>query len=96
MKAIVTTANDDGTYDEVGMKNRFVTKYYEGSHGLFRWGIKDTCARARRIEVFGGNSIHGKPLKVLYVEANKSAKQVAIQNSMGGSGIVVTKNTNGW
>lgn len=39
MKVIVTRQNPDGTFDNVGMNNRFVTASYQSIASLLRYGI---------------------------------------------------------
>lgn len=39
MKAIITRPNSDGTYDDVGMNNQYLTSHYKTKTGLLRYGI---------------------------------------------------------
>lgn len=64
MKAIITRANPDGSFDEVGMNNRTVTKSYKTREGLFKYGIPDSFNGRLRIEIFAGDSIYGKPIEI--------------------------------
>ena len=60
MKAIVTIRNQDGSYDEVGMRNRFVTNAYKTQAGLLR-GIRRITSKAIRVEVYHNNEINSQP-----------------------------------
>jgi hypothetical protein len=67
MKAIVTRKNEDGTYDEVGMNNKFLTSQYKTVSGLIRHGIpKHWKDRGIKIEIFYG-SIYRDSDRVLYI-----------------------------
>lgn len=70
MKAIVTRANPDGSFDEVGMNNRFVTNTYKTKHGLLRYGIPAIFKGKVRIEIFNGSSIYGSPIEITVKEVN--------------------------
>lgn len=59
MKAIVTRMNEDGTFDKVGMNNRYVTSHYKTVSGLIRYGVPKSWKKAGvRIEVIEpGNAV---------------------------------------
>lgn len=67
MKAIVTRPNSDGTYDEVGMRNRYLTSQYKTERGLLRYGIADYFKGTIRIELFSDNGIFRDPYKTIYI-----------------------------
>lgn len=68
MRAIITKQNDDGTYNDVGMNNRYLSKPYSTERGLIRFAIpKFWTVHKVRLEIFG-ESIYGIPAKVIYVQ----------------------------
>jgi len=67
MKAIITRQNKDGSYDDCGMNNRFLTGEYKTLKGLFRYGVPKHKG-VYRVEVFYGDSIYGEPFCVKYIE----------------------------
>lgn len=69
MTFIVTLANPDGTYDEVGMRNRFLTSHYKTITTLIKWGIPRHWKKSGnkvRIEHYSG-SVYGNPSATSYV-----------------------------
>lgn len=66
MKAILTRANPDGTFDEAGMSNRVVVGFRTW-RGLLRHAeaYAHTTHVRVRIEIFG-DSIFGEPHETLY------------------------------
>ena len=63
MTFIVTLENPDGTYDEVGMRNRFLTSHYKTTSSLLRWGMPRHWKKSGntvRIEHYSG-SVYGSP-----------------------------------
>jgi hypothetical protein len=68
MKIICTRQNEDKTYDEVGMNNRFLTSKYTTTNGFLRYGIPTHFyGNDIRLEVWFGDNIYRAPDKVLYV-----------------------------
>lgn len=68
MKIICTRQNEDKTYDEVGMNNRFLTSEYTTTNGFLRYGIPTHFyGNDIRLEVWFGDNIYRAPDKVLYV-----------------------------
>lgn len=66
MKFIITRSNSDGTFDEVGMNNRYVTGGYKTLRTLIRYGIPMPWKLAGvRIEHYSGD-IYGEPDGVSY------------------------------
>jgi len=68
MKAIVTKQNDDGTFDEVGMGNRFVTASYKTKKNLIRYNTDRDFKRTIRFEIYH-DSINGEltPFDIVYI-----------------------------
>lgn len=52
MIAVVTRQNPDGTYDEVGMRNRRVTAEYSSKQMLLKHGLPRGWQGSMRIELF--------------------------------------------
>ena len=67
MKAIVTRQNPDGSFDEVGMRNRTLFSDLKTVRGVLRRARKLWPIGALRLEVFYG-SVYGEPSEVLFVE----------------------------
>lgn len=65
MRVIVTRQNEDGTYDEVGMSNRFL-KTYKSLKRAHKEAKSYSAGRKYRLEIFYGESIYGKPNKIEY------------------------------
>lgn len=64
MKFIVTRRNTDGTYDEVGMNNRFLTSQYQSMDTVWRYGIPiNWKQRGVRIQALASN---GKVTTTIY------------------------------
>lgn len=68
MKAIITRPNEDGTYDEVGMGNRHLTKPYKTLKNLIKWNIPDHYKGKIRFEIWYGDNIYKDPDKVIFVD----------------------------
>jgi hypothetical protein len=66
MRAIITRPRNDGTYDEVGMNNRTLTKHYETERGLLKYGIPKHFKGTLRIELYNSTIHSDKPLKIIY------------------------------
>jgi hypothetical protein len=67
MKFIVTRKNPDGTYDSVGMLNRYVTNRYGSRATLVRYGIPmDWQLSGVRIEHYPDDNIYGSPTGVSF------------------------------
>jgi hypothetical protein len=63
MKYIVTRKNADGTFDEVGMNNRFVDSRYASLRTLLRYGVPAAWRTAGiRVEVFQSERFYGSPV----------------------------------
>lgn len=43
---IVTRKNSDGSFDDVGMNNRYLTSNYKTLAGLIRYGVSEQCKTA--------------------------------------------------
>lgn len=41
MKVIVTRKNKDGSFDNVGMNNRFFCDHYKTLNGLIKYGVSE-------------------------------------------------------
>jgi hypothetical protein len=67
MRFIITQPNQDGSYDEVGMRNRYLTSSYSTVKGLLRYGIAKHFTGQIRIEVYGEN-VFCDPFKTFYVK----------------------------
>jgi hypothetical protein len=67
MKAIITRANPDGSFDEVGMNNRTVTKSYKTRRGLFNYGLPENFRGRLRIEIFSDERFYGDPIEIMEV-----------------------------
>ena len=69
MKAIITRARPDGSFDEVGMSNRMISR---GSNRRLRQVARAFASGSSvRIEFFQGDNIYGKPFKTEILEPNK-------------------------
>lgn len=67
MKFIVTRKNADGTFDDVGMLNRFVASY-ASLRTLLRHGVPASWRSAGiRVEVFSDTRFYGDPINVHYL-----------------------------
>lgn len=70
MKAIVTIRNQDGSYDEVGMRNRFVTNNYRTRRNLIRFGVRKVTSKDVRLELYHNHLLESeKPNQVIELEA---------------------------
>jgi hypothetical protein len=68
MKIICTRQNKDGSYDEVGMNNRFLTSNYTTTNGFLRYGIPTHFyGHTLQLEVFYGDNVYRNPDKTVYV-----------------------------
>jgi hypothetical protein len=68
MKLICTRQNSDGSYDNVGMNNRFLTSQYKTTRGFIRYGIPTSYyGNTLRLEIFYGDNVHRDPDKTQYV-----------------------------
>jgi len=69
MKIICTRPNKDGTYDEVGTRNRFLTTSYTTTNGFLRYGIpSDYHGRRIRLQVWYGGNIYREADKVVFMD----------------------------
>ena len=67
MKIICTCQNKDGSYDQCGMNNAFLTSNYKTVNGFIRYGIPTHFyGHTLRLEVYYGNLYKDNPDKVLY------------------------------
>lgn len=73
MKAIVTRANADGTFDSVGMSNRTVVSA-AGMIGLCRDARAFAGRNAVRLEVFSGDRIYGDPSETITLPTQAEPK----------------------
>jgi len=63
MKYLVTRKNADGTFDEIGMTNRFVAGRYSSLRTLLRYGVSAAWRTAGiRVEVFQSERFYGSPV----------------------------------
>jgi len=67
MRAIITRANPDGSFDEVGMNNRTVTKSYKTRRGLINHGLPANFKGRLRIEIFPSDRFYGDPIEIMEV-----------------------------
>lgn len=66
MKAIVTHQNEDGTFDDVGTNNRFVTKQYKTERNLIKFNRNPKFPRKVRFEFYRSCIIReDKPYKTV-------------------------------
>lgn len=69
MQAIITKRNADGSYDNVGMENRTVTKQYKTARNLLKFGVPASWRNfGFRIEWFKKFDSYSDPFKVTYHE----------------------------
>ena len=80
MRAIITRQNADGSYDGVGMNNRYLTKDYRLQHNLLTFGLSARVG-TYRVEIFHG-SIHRDPSKILYVERTTTGYRILGTNGV--------------
>lgn len=67
MQYIVTRMNADGTYDEVGGRNRTIISGYKTRAGALRYGIKPYArGTTARVEVYPSSS-YKDPVEIFYV-----------------------------
>lgn len=45
-KYIITRKNSDGSFDNVGMNNRFLTSRYKTLNGLIKYGISENWKKS--------------------------------------------------
>ena len=65
IKFIVTRKNKDGTFDQVGMNNRFLTSNYKTLKGLLKYGISDQWKQTGfKVESF--IDVYSDPLNVYF------------------------------
>jgi hypothetical protein len=65
MKIICTRQNLDGSYDEVGTNNQFLTSQYKTVSGFLRYGVPDTYKNKKiRLQVWRGDNIYRDPDEV--------------------------------
>jgi hypothetical protein len=65
--AIVTRKNSDGSFDNVGMNNRFVVRGLKTKRGILK-RIPDNYKQSGcRVELFRQGSLYDKPFEVLYL-----------------------------
>jgi hypothetical protein len=68
VKIICSRQNSDGSYDDVGMNNRFLTSQYNTVRGFIRYGIPTSYyGNTLRLEVFYGDNVYRDPDKTQYV-----------------------------
>ena len=68
VKIICTRQNENGSYDEVGMKNRCFTSKYATTSGFIRYGIPSQFYGNRiRVQVWYGENIYRQSDKVIYM-----------------------------
>jgi hypothetical protein len=69
MLIIYTRQNPDGSYDEVGMNNRGITKDYKTTAGFLRHGLPTSFyGHTVRLEVFYNDQrTVGEPDKTMFV-----------------------------
>ena len=71
MRAIVTRANNDGTFDTAGMNNKIVTADYVLLRNLIKYGIPSHFwKRPIKLELYG-QSIQCDPAKTLIINLTK-------------------------
>lgn len=67
---IVTRKNKDGTFDQVGMNNRILTRNYKTLKGLLKYGISDQWKQTGfKVERF--INVYGNPLNVYFFNAGE-------------------------
>lgn len=65
MIAIITRQNADGTYDQVGMRNRRVSAEYKSVGNLCRYAFHDNDHGKFRLELYANReAIYGEPYRV--------------------------------
>ena len=66
MKVIVTKQNQDGSYDEVGMRNRALVSHLNAEWRILKWAKEYSNGKPHRLEFFTDSGFYGDPIKVLY------------------------------
>ena len=67
MQYVITRQNENGTYDEVGMRNRTVVSGYKTYRGALQYGIKPFGRGGMvRVEAFPSN-LYKDPVDIFYV-----------------------------
>ena len=68
MQYVITRQNEDGTYDEVGMRNRTVVSGYKTYRGALQYAIKPFGRGTFvRVEVYPSN-LYKAPVDIFYVD----------------------------
>ena len=67
MRAIITRPNNDGTYDEVGMNNRTITKNYKSKQSLKRYAIPDHFKNKGKLRIEYFINIYNEPFDIEYI-----------------------------
>lgn len=72
MKIICTRQNEDGSFDNVGTNNRFLTSHYKTIRGFIRYGIPETYRKRNlRIDIFHDHNFYvAPPYKIIYHTAS--------------------------
>jgi len=69
MRAIITRPRADGSYDEVGMNNRTLTKEYKTKEGLLRYGLPSWTG-VLRVEIYMASIHKPTPDKTIFIRSN--------------------------
>ena len=70
MKVIVTRANEDGSFDEVGMNNRMVVSDLKTENGIKNRAAKFAQGKKHRLEFFYTNFYQEDADKTIIIPAN--------------------------
>lgn len=68
MKIICTRQNEDGSFDDVGTNNKFLTSHYKTVQGFIRYGIPETYRKRNlRIEIYHDHNFYiAPPCRTIY------------------------------
>ena len=69
MRAIITRPREDGSYDEVGMNNRTLTKEYKTVERLLRYGLPH-WEGTLRVEIYLSGIHKPTPDKIILIRSN--------------------------
>lgn len=68
MKVIVTRENNDGTYDEVGMKNIMLISWLKADYAILKHAREFANDKPFRLQYFHDTTFYGAPFKVVHTK----------------------------
>jgi len=68
MKVIVTRENNDGTYDEVGMKNIMLISWLKADYAILKHAREFANGKPFRLQYFHDTTFYGAPFKVVHTK----------------------------